>query len=53
MTTVDGTFLYNRGCARGTRDASRLGRQQSLVILDFGIPSSLGSTYGTIQFDDL
>lgn len=52
LATVSGTTLYNLGCDRGTRDGARFGTQRSLVLLDFGQPSSSGSVYGTILFDN-
>ncbi len=51
MSTVNGTTLYNRGCALGDRDLKRPGTQDNMVILDFGGPRKLSSgAYGARLF---
>jgi len=51
MKTVDANILYNLGCDLGLRDTSLPGKQNSIIILDFGYPLYNGNEYGTIIFD--
>lgn len=38
LTTVDDSFIYNLGCALGTRDQNEPGAQDSVAVLDFSFP---------------
>lgn len=46
MSTVNTTTLYNFGCELGTRDLTTPGIQDSVVIIDFGSPTSRDGEYG-------
>jgi len=46
VTTIDGSTLYNWGCTIGGHDLNTAGAQDSLVILDFGLPKYVDGYYG-------
>jgi hypothetical protein len=45
MSTVNGSVLYNEGCAQGQA------ADNGIVVLDFGQPWAQNGTYGSILFD--
>ncbi|NLG97861.1 MAG: hypothetical protein GX491_10905 [Chloroflexi bacterium] len=46
MTTVDPALSYQEGCKAGTRDRDLPGVQDSVVILDYGIPRERNGVLG-------
>lgn len=50
MKTVDTVRLYNMGCEAGLRDQLLAGKQESVIVLDFGAPTFYNNEYGTRLF---
>lgn len=51
MITIDTSFTYDLGCELGTRDQQEPGTQDSVVVLDFGLPYySVENGFGTYLF---
>jgi len=51
MITIDTEFTYNLGCELGTRDQQEPGAQDSVVVLDFGLPYySVENGFGAYLF---
>jgi hypothetical protein len=46
ITSVDGAFSYNLGCAVGVKALETPGIQDDLVILDYGYPKYVNGYYG-------
>lgn len=51
MITTNSTFTYNLGCELGMRDQQEPGAQDSVVVLDFGLPYyNVENGFGTYLF---
>jgi len=50
INTDGGSVIYNLGCQKGAQDKSTPGKQDSVVVLDFGSPATNNVEYGTSLF---
>ena len=50
INTDGGQVIYNLGCEKGTVDKNTTGKQDSVVLLDFGSPATNNLDYGTSLF---
>ena len=50
INTDGGQVIYNLGCEKGTVDKNTAGKQDSVVLLDFGSPATNNIEYGTSLF---
>lgn len=50
MSTINPATLYDMGCVQGQKHLQEAGRQDGMVVLDFGMPKYQDGSYGASAF---